>query len=129
MGIIINPNIYNIKIDSSKIESNEQNRVTGTQNSSAAKFGDILREKSELKFSAHAQKRLQSRNIELTAEDMEKLKSGIEKVKEKGGNDSVILSNSRAYVVSVKNNTVVTVMEGKDLKENVFTNIDSMVIV
>jgi len=60
---------------------------------------------------------------------MEKLKSGVEKVKEKGGNDSVILSNSRAYVVSIKNNTVVTVMEGKDLKENVFTNIDSMVIV
>lgn len=60
---------------------------------------------------------------------MEKLKEGIQRIREKGGNDSVVLSGNRAYVVSVKNNTVVTVMEGKDLKENVFTNIDSMTIV
>jgi flagellar operon protein len=128
MGRIINPNIFNMKIDNSaiikKIELNN-NLI----NLTSSKFEEILREKSELKFSAHAQKRLQSRNIELSESDIEKLKTGIQKIKEKGGNDSVIIADNRAYVVSVKNNTVVTVMEGKDLKENIFTNIDSMMIV
>lgn len=128
MGRIINPNIFNMKIDSSAIiKKAELNSSSLT--SSQSKFEEILKEKSELKFSAHAQKRLQSRNIELSENDIEKLKNGIQKIREKGGNDSVILADNRAYVVSVKNNTVVTVMEGKDLKENIFTNIDSMMIV
>lgn len=128
MGRIINPNIFNMKIDNSAIiKKTELNSSSLT--SSQSKFEEILREKSELKFSAHAQKRLQSRNIELSENDIEKLKSGIQKIREKGGNDSVILADNRAYVVSVKNNTVVTVMEGKDLKENIFTNIDSMMMV
>lgn len=128
MGRIINPNIFNMKIDNSAIiKKTELNSSSLT--SSQSKFEEILKEKSELKFSAHAQKRLQSRNIELSENDIEKLKNGIQKIREKGGNDSVILADNRAYVVSVKNNTVVTVMEGKDLKENIFTNIDSMMIV
>lgn len=59
---------------------------------------------------------------------MDKLKTGIDKIREKGGTDSVVLMDDRAFVVSARNNTVVTVMEGKDMKENVFTNIDSMII-
>ena len=45
-----------------------------------------------------------------------------------GGTNPVVLMDDRAFVVSARNNTVVTVMEGKDMKENVFTNIDSMII-
>ena len=127
MGRIFNPGIYGIKIENSNIGSGELKKNITTD--SSGKFEEILKEKSEVKFSAHAQKRLQSRNIELSETDMEKLKEGIQRIREKGGNDSVVLSGNRAYVVSVKNNTVVTVMEGKDLKENVFTNIDSMTIV
>lgn len=128
MGRIINPVLYGIKIENSDLGKNGLKNST-EQSITGTKFEEILREKSEIKFSAHAQKRLQSRNIELSEADMQNLKSGIEKVREKGGNDSVIIANNRAYVVSVKNNTVVTVMEGKDMKENVFTNIDSMVMV
>ncbi len=127
MGRIINPNIFGVKIDSSGIGKTELKN--STISSTPSKFEEILRENSELKFSAHAQKRLQSRNIQLSENDLEKLKTGIQKIREKGGSDSVILADNRAYVVSIKNNTVVTVMEGKDMKENIFTNIDSMMMV
>ena len=33
-----------------------------------------------------------------------------------------------ALVVSIKNNTVITAMDGQSIKENVFTNIDSAVV-
>jgi flagellar operon protein len=37
--------------------------------------------------------------------------------------------NNLALVVSVKNRTVITAMDGSNMKDNVFTNIDSAVIV
>ena len=48
---------------------------------------------------------------------------------EKGCDESLILVDSTAFIVSVKNNTVITTISADDLKENVFTNIDSAVIV
>jgi flagellar operon protein len=34
-----------------------------------------------------------------------------------------------AFIVSVKNRTVITVIDGQHLKDSVFTNIDSAIIV
>jgi len=39
------------------------------------------------------------------------------------------MNNNLAFVVSVKNKTVITAMDGASIKDNVFTNIDSAVIV
>ena len=41
----------------------------------------------------------------------------------------MILMDNLALVVSIKNNTVITAVDEQNLKENVFTNIDSAVIV
>lgn len=43
--------------------------------------------------------------------------------------DSLILVDNMAFVVSVKNNVVITAVNNEELKENVFTNIDGAVIV
>lgn len=83
----------------------------------------------ELKFSAHAQARLAARNIYITPADMERLKNAVDKAAAKGARESLILVGNVAYVVSVKNRTVVTAVDGESMKENVFTNIDSAVIV
>ena len=53
----------------------------------------------------------------------------MDKAAQKGSQDSLILMNDTALVVSVKNRTVVTAMDGASMKDNVFTNIDSAVIV
>ncbi|MGI5921881.1 MAG: TIGR02530 family flagellar biosynthesis protein [Syntrophomonadaceae bacterium] len=94
-------------------------------------FNQVLEGKlnHNLKFSNHAQQRLKSRNINLSATDLDKLTSAVDKAREKGARDSLILMNDLALVVSVKNNTVITAVDGQSLKENVFTNIDSAVIV
>ncbi len=84
---------------------------------------------AELKFSAHAQARLQSRGIELSPDDMLKMREAVQKAGEKGSRESLILSDKGAFVVSVKNNTVITAIDKDSLKDNVFTNIDSTVMI
>ena len=96
-----------------------------------ADFGAVLqREIKAVKFSSHAQQRLESRNIRLDEADLAKLQGAVDKAARKGARESLILMNSDlAFVVSVRNRTVITAVDGANLKENVFTNIDSAVIV
>lgn len=82
-----------------------------------------------LKFSAHAQQRLAARNIRLTPEDLAKIGSAVNKAAEKGAQDSLILMDRLALVVSVRNRTVVTAVDESSMKEHVFTKIDSTVII
>lgn len=86
------------------------------------------KELRELKFSRHAQERLDSRNIRLDATDMSTLQKAVARAEEKGARDSLVLLRDLAFIVNVRNNTVVTAIDGERLKENVFTNIDSAVI-
>jgi flagellar operon protein len=81
-----------------------------------------------LRFSAHAQTRLQSRQISLQQDDMERLQGAVQRAANKGSRDALVLMDNLAMVVSVKNRTVVTVVDKDNLKQNVFTNIDSAVI-
>lgn len=84
----------------------------------------------QVDFSAHAIRRLESRRIDVTENDkIERLNKGVELAAEKGSEESLILVDSTAFVVSVKNNKVITTVEADDLKGNVFTNIDSTVII
>ena len=84
----------------------------------------------ELEFSTHAIRRLESRQIDVIENDrIERLNRGVELAAEKGSSESLILVDSTAFIVSVKNNKVITTVSADDLKENVFTNIDSAVIV
>jgi len=105
-------------------KSTETKKETGA-------FQQVLQQKiqGELKFSQHARQRLQSRNIQLQPADMERIESAVGKAREKGARDSLILMDNLALVVSIKNNTVITAVDGANLRENVFTNIDSAVIV
>ncbi len=81
----------------------------------------------ELKFSAHAKSRLVSRGIDLSPEDLVRMQEAVERAGQKGSKESLILSDKGAFVVSVKNNTVITAVDKESLKDNVFTNIDSTV--
>ncbi|MBL7544978.1 MAG: hypothetical protein JNL11_14260 [Bdellovibrionaceae bacterium] len=81
-----------------------------------------------IKFSNHAIERMQSRGISFKADDMTKLNEAVDRAASKGSKDSLILMNNSALIVSVKNRTVVTVMDQSALKENVFTNIDSTIV-
>ncbi|MFZ6031842.1 TIGR02530 family flagellar biosynthesis protein [Melioribacter sp. Ez-97] len=99
-----------------------------------ASFDSIFQQELEkVKFSNHALKRLESRNIQLGEEDLTKIQNAVEKAESKGARDSLILmdlsSNERkaAFIVNIPNRTVVTAIEVENAEENVFTNIDSVV--
>lgn len=99
-------------------------------------FADILEQKSikdsvpeTLKFSKHADERLQDRNINLTLDQIERLTEGTKRANEKGINESLLLMDNLAFIVSTKNNTVITAMDSTNTNEKIFTNIDGAVIV
>lgn len=112
-------------------------RTPGTQKPSAiggsdTPFAKVLDGKlpsSGVTFSQHAQDRLKSRGISLSTDDMQKLEGAVDSVAQKGGKDSLVLVGDAALVVSVKNRTVVTALDRNAMQGNVFTNIDSAVII
>jgi len=90
-------------------------------------FSELL--ENRLKLSGHAQTRLQSRDIELDGAAWKRVLDGVDKAEAKGAKESLVLVDDVALVVSVKNRTVITAVDRQHLKENVFTNIDSAVVV
>jgi flagellar operon protein len=82
-----------------------------------------------LKFSAHAQQRLESRNIRLTQDDVAKMNAMADKAAAKGSKQSLFMMRDVAMVVSITNRTVITAVDQSSMKENVFTNIDSAAVI
>lgn len=95
-------------------------------------FARVLDEKlptQGVKFSQHAQERLKSRNIVLSDKDLSNLEGAVNNVAQKGGKESLVMMKDAALVVSIKNRTVVTALDRSQMQGNVFTNIDSAVII
>ena len=96
-------------------------------------FGDILssefKKADDLKLSAHAEKRLRERNVTLNKEDMQKIEGAVQKAAAKGSKESLVIYGDLALVTSIRNKTIITAIEGKDMEDHVFTNIDSTVFV
>jgi flagellar operon protein len=94
------------------------------------RFDDILRgEIEKVKFSNHALRRLEERNIELSDEDLSLLNDAVLRAEQKNTRDVLILLRDIAFIVNVKNRTVVTVVDGESMREHIFTNIDGAVII
>ncbi len=100
----------------------------GANEASFQKLLDQQLQTSELKFSAHALKRLAHRGIALSDGQMERLQEAVDKAAGKGSKESLILVDDLAFVVSVRNQTVITALDNEQMADNVFTNIDSAVV-
>ena len=105
----------------------------GLSDPGKAQFGDILKEKigtdEGLKFSSHAIDRMNARDISLSYDDITKINKAVLQAGEKGAVESLVVLNDLAFIVSVKNKTIITAMTKESMQENVFTNIDSAVFV
>jgi flagellar operon protein len=84
---------------------------------------------NELKFSRHAEMRMQQRGISLKPEQLSEIASAIEAAEAKGAKDSLILYRGIAMIVNVPSKTVVTALDGGSAEGNVFTQIDSAVVI
>ncbi len=84
-------------------------------------------ELDRIKFSSHALKRLESRNIQLSEHEIDKISDALEKAESKGAKDSLVMMNDTAFIVNIPNKTVVTALSVNDNSGSIFTNIDSVV--
>ena len=115
------------------VKQHRTDRGAGKVQDDQKTFDEILNQKvaeqTKLKFSAHATRRMHERGMHPSPTEMDRLNEGFEKAREKGAQSSLILVDDMAYVVSVKNNTVITALDKDAAQGNVFSNIDSVAIV
>ena len=92
-------------------------------------FGEVLRQRAVgVQFSNHAVQRLQRRGIEVEPGTLQRLDEGVDRAARKGARDAVVFVEGTAFVVSVRNKTVITAVDRDHMRDHVFTNIDSAVI-
>jgi len=113
-----------------------QRELTATkkprQPAGEGKFNQILEDalvEKKLNFSAHARQRLASRKITLDEQVLGKLNEAVDKAAEKGCRSSLLLYRDMAFVAGVPTRTIITALDGESMKEHVFTNIDSALVV
>jgi len=129
----LNQNVQQIRPGGIKPGQIGKGPKAGNLDTPKTSFQDVLNERigsdNSLQFSSHASKRISERNMELTPAHLSRLEEGLGRVKGKGSQSSLLIMDEMAYVVSVKNQTVVTAMNQESTRSNVFTNIDSVAIV
>lgn len=108
-------------------------KTTAKMGNTESAFEGYLRQAESgiehLKFSKHANERLNSRDIKLTTGQMERLNSGVEQARQKNIKESLVMIDNLSFIVNVKNNTVITAVNQTEAKDQVFTNIDGAVII
>ena len=132
----VSDNLSKIISKADNIRNN--NTDAANKNKNVSEFLDILNEvkvskqssvEDNITISNHAQKRIKERNLGVDGEEFLKLKGAFDKLKNKGGQDSLVITDKAAYIVDVDNKTVVTAMNKDDMAENVFTKIDSTLFI
>ncbi|MCI8627926.1 MAG: flagellar biosynthesis protein [Firmicutes bacterium] len=115
------------------IRSSELQKIQAGQR--GVGFEQLLQERiqqtqqtQELQFSKHAKERIDQRGIEMTSTLMNDLNNAVAKAKQKGAKDVVVIGPKEVFIVNVPNNIVVTTLSGAEMKNNIFTKIDSAVI-
>lgn len=93
---------------------------------SESNFADFLNQEL-IKFSGHAQNRIESRDVNLNDVDVLRLDEAVEKVRKKGGHESLVMLDNKVFIVAVDSKTVITLFDKQNMENDVITNIDSAV--
>jgi len=108
-----------------------QNNTSGIKE--GTNFADILGKRIEesnlVSFSAHAVKRLEERALQISPNEIERLNDGVKQLDAKGSKNSLVMVDDTAFVVSIRNKTVITAIDKNLAGNNLFTNIDSVAFV
>lgn len=116
-----------------QIENIQSNRNINENTNKANKtesFKDVLNsvvnKEENFTISKHAALRLNELNF--TDEDMKAVEKGFEIAKEKNSKNAVMIYKDTALIASIENKTIITAVNKDRAKDNIFTNIDSVVI-
>lgn len=115
------------------VRKTKQINIRDKKISSGESFESILNKVQtnggKIKFSKHAQDRIESRNINFSDQDVKNIENAVDRARDKGVQTALILMDKVALITNIKNNLVITTVNKEQLKENVFTNIDGAVII
>ncbi len=104
----------------------------GQGSTGGSAFSEMLKAKSlahqGLNFSKHAARRMGERGIAMDNQLLGNLEQAVEGARQKGAKDVAVIGSQDIFIVNVPNNVVVTTMSADDMKDKIFTNIDSAVI-
>ena len=116
--------------DVNKLKQGEKSEFKGLLDSQVAESGQpqVPVQAKGIQLSTHAMRRLQERNISIDKEEYTKLQTAMDRLKLKGGQDSLVITGKAAYIVDVPKNTIVTAIDKDSIGENVFTKIDSTIL-
>ena len=120
-----------IRITNNNLNPQNPSGLKIQKSSTQIDFAEALTKKTEeqaIRFSNHAQKRLQSRAIQLGDDGLARLAQAVEKADKRGGKESLVLMDDLAFIVNVKERLVVTAIDSNERGEGVFTQIDSVVL-
>ncbi len=105
-------------------------RLNQTDLKGSAEFKDLLKtEQSKVHLSSHAETRIKSREIPWSPQLEARISKGMDQAHSKGSKEALILADNVAVIANVNTRTVVTAMDRGQMKERIFTNIDSAVLV
>ena len=131
-----NDKIKNILIPQvNKVSNKKSENLKSKESKLPDEFQSLLnktiapQEESKLEISKHAVKRLEERDLKMDSNEFVKLQDAVKKLRQKGGRDSLVITDKAAYIVDVNNNRVVTAIDKSDMAENVFTKIDSTLVI
>lgn len=108
--------------NSKKIENNNSKN----EKSFESILNEIVSKQEDYTVSKHAAERLNSLNF--TVEDMQAIGRGFEMAGNKGSKNSLMLYKDVALIASIENKTLITAVDKERSKDNIYTNIDSVVI-
>lgn len=101
-----------------------------TTNANGENFKDVLNrtldKNSGYTLSKHAAERI--KDIGFTESDMKNIQKGFELAEDKGAKNSVMVYKDVALIASIENKTVITAVDKDRAESNVFTNVDSVVL-
>jgi len=108
----------------------ESNSSSNKKVDSEGKFKDLLNkaiyEKQGYTLSKHAAERLKEMNF--SENDMKNIEKGFKLAEDKGAKNSVMVYKDVAIIASIENKTIITAVDKSRAQSNVFTNVDSVVI-
>jgi flagellar operon protein len=103
----------------------QQNQKSSGKDFEKAFLEALKRGKDAVKVSAHAERRMEERQISLSEEDIDKINKAMDVLEEKGARESLLLYKDSAFIASISSRTIITAMKSGEI--DTVTNIDSAV--
>jgi len=101
--------------------------AAATKPAAGTNFAETLARTQDVRFSNHAQKRMETRDMQLSPDNVNRLSGAIDKAEKRGGKSSLVMVDDMAFIVNVRERLVVTALDAEHRGEGVFTQIDSVV--